>query len=169
LLRDDLLAQLIGKPRSARIREAPESAAQPLFQAEDEDDDDLAGSERESDSEIGGRASRRSEKHSELDRAPGHFQTSDNDINTTPPQQANNKRPSAPDSPDWSTSKHSDDDMSDSRPVTKKRKTTTTRKPKSNEDEATFNLGLPSTKYDLAVTKPGQITFLFEKISGSKL
>jgi hypothetical protein len=30
-------------------------------------------------------------------------------------------------------------------------------------------LGLSAAKYDLMVTKPGQITFLFEKVSGSKL
>ena len=78
-------------------------------------------------------------------------------------------------SPAWTMSEHSDEDRDDPRPVTKKRKTDnanaqgTAKESGEALDGEHFDLGLTSAKYDLMTTKPGQITFLFEKVSGSKL
>jgi hypothetical protein len=172
LLRDDLLAQLIGRPKTKLATTNSAKVNQPLFAQEEESDEesDDGSNERldspERDLSALGRASKAKVKGS-------GSENEDDDV-VPPPKSAAKKRSAARESPVWSMSVHSDDDQDSPKPVTKKRKTTKAEKGPGKErldmpDQSNFELGIPSAKYDLTVTKPGQITFLFEKVSRSKL
>jgi hypothetical protein len=177
LLRDDLLAQLIGKPRTKGMAIAKTKSKQPLFAPEEDTLESEEDSDHESDTEL-------EPLHMNSGtpvRSPKSTSTASPDENATDHTIESTgsvkKKRSLPrvSSPAWNMSDQSDEDGDDPRPVIKKRKTNnasakdTAKEKVETLDGSHFDLGLASAKYDLMITKPGQITFLFEKVSGSKL
>ena len=177
LLRDDLLAQIIGKPRTKGMAIAKMKKKQPLFAPEE----DTPESEEESDHGSETRLEPLRMNSETPVRSPKSTSTlspkedaTDCTIDST--EHDKKKRSPPRDSPAaWSMSEQSYEDRNDPRPIAKKRKTNKKAAKEAAQEKVEivdglhFDLGLASAKYDLMMTKPGQITFLFEKVSGSKL
>lgn len=169
LLRDDLLSGLIERFRSARGKKMPSSSAPPLFQDENNSDSDDEADVSVDTNKVASTVGSDDDEAEEM--ASGKSSPSKSS--------ASKKRAAAAASPDWGVGEDSDANEVSESHVKKKRKTTQMGKGKSTrgqphakadmDETSPFSLEMPSAKYDLNAMEGGRITFLFEKISGSKL
>lgn len=169
LLRDDLLSGLIEKSRSARGKKMPSLSAPPLFQ-----DENISDSDDEADVSV---------DTNKLASTVGSDDDQVEDMASGKPSpfnsRASKKRAAAASSPDWDIGEDSDANEDSESHVMKKQKTTQMGKGKSTRghprakadmgETSPFSLEMSNAKYDLNAMEGGRITFLFEKISGSKL